>query len=109
MLSHNSTPVSSTPFHPVATDGTLAPAAPLGQPGQSARLVGTRGPHSTGPAGTPYRQYCGRCDGSGLTEDLVQCPKCGGAGLVVNRPGRLDTPALVAEMTADYAAMAVAL
>lgn len=89
MLSHNSTPAASS-FPPVASDGTLAPAAPLGQSGQSARPVAPAGalpgPHSTGPVGTAYRQYCGRCDGSGTTEDGIQCPKCGGAGTVVNQP-----------------------
>lgn len=67
------------------------------------------GPHAVNVGA--YRQYCGRCGGSGVVESGARCGVCGGAGLVVNLPSveRLDTPELVAQMTADYAAMAVAL
>lgn len=70
----------------------------------SAAVNVTRGPHSYGQRG-PYRQYCGRCDGSGLTEDLVRCPKCGGDGLVVNLPSveRGPTPEQLADMASDFA------
>lgn len=96
-----------TPPRPTTRKGDGFPMATRNVTHSSPAVKPTRGPHSYGQRG-PYKQYCGRCAGSGLTEDLVRCPVCGGDGLVANLPSveRGSTAEQLAEMAADFAWLA---